>query len=312
MLIASQASRFNAYQVFCAGHTEALDIVRKTFQQFPSEFDTFEARCTMTVTDWEAVDEDLALALESHSTSFSRGSPSAQPKVLPCEDRKRALSLTSLDCAVRTLRPRHSMSVVNDPTPVQEPRREKPPPRISFSDYLIKPVQRICKYPLLLDQLLSSKKVAIQRTPSSRSDVDVVVESAAQAMRHVVSLVDEARHRQDIALQSSLIMSRLLLPPPLNPAIATTLNATFLSSLGPCRLSGSLDVIHCDLSRQVTSSNVKAKYLGAFLYQGGYLILAKASKGKKYEPRHWFSISEFDVVDVDDSSGVFCAHCLNL
>ena len=309
--MAIQASRFNAYQAFCAGHTEALDIIRKAVQQFPSEFDTFEARCTTTVSDWEAIDEDLALALDSQSSSSSRGSPSAQPNALPCEDRKRAVSLTSLDCAVRTLRPRHSMSVVNDSTPVQEPRRERPPPRISFSDYLIKPVQRICKYPLLLDQLLSSKKVAIQRTPSTRSDVDVVVESAAQAMRHVVSLVDEARHRQDIVVQSSLIMSRLLLPAPLNPAITTSLNATFLSSLGPCRLSGSLDVIHCDLSRQLTSSNVKAKYLGAFLYQGGYLILAKASKGKKYEPRHWFSISEFDVVDVDDNSGGSRACCLD-
>lgn len=51
------------------------------------------------------------------------------------------------------------------------------------------------------------------------------------------------------------------------------------------------------------NSNIKVKYLGAFLYPGGYLVLVKVSRGKKYEPRHWFSLADFEVSDVDDEGG---------
>jgi RhoGEF domain len=226
------------------------------------------------------------------------------------DDRKRAKSLTSLDGTARPLRSRQSIVMTKDFVVFPSELRDKGVRRIAFADYLIKPIQRICKYPLLLDQLLPSKALQSQTSLEGPSDVHVVVESAAQAMRHVVTLVDEARHRQDIATQSSHILSRIslglasasALPSPL----AQILTQDFLSSLGTCVLSGSLDVMHYHPTRPLgQTSNIKAKYLGAFLYNGGYLILVKVCKGKKYVPRHWFSLIDFEVSDVEDDGGKF-------
>ena len=58
-------------------------------------------------------------------------------------------------------------------------------------------------------------------------------------------------------------------------------------------LAGALDVVQYPVQR--------AKYLGAFLYAGGYCILAKVPKGGRvYEPRHWFSLGEVEVVDIEE------------
>ena len=237
-----------------------------------------------------------------------------QSQSLIVEDRRRAKSLTSLDGTTRPLRSRPSMVVTKDFMVLpSEPRRDKSVRRIAFADYLIKPIQRICKYPLLLDQLLPSKALRLPTSPEGRSDVHVVVESAAQAMRHVATLVDEARHRQDIATRSSRIFSRISLGLASTSALPSPLvqiiTQDFLSSLGTCVFSGSLDVMHYHPTRPLDqTSNIKAKYLGAFLYSGGYLILVKACKGKKYVPRHWFSLIEFEVSDVEDDGGKFQVH----
>lgn len=225
----------------------------------------------------------------------------------PSKSPKRTTSLTSIDNAVRRARSRTNSK--EGPT---DGRKEKHSHRLAFLDYMIKPIQRICKYPLLLDQLRTGNTLRVMSDPSVRPHVDVVVESAAQAMRHVASAVDEARHRQDVAMQSSLIVSRIALA---HPATATThmstasstfkiLTPSFMSSLGTCLLAGSLDVMHYQSSKPSSSgTNINAKYLGAFLYLGGYLILVKV-KGKVYEPRHWFSLADFDIVDLEEEDSM--------
>jgi len=286
-----------------------MDALRKAYQQFPVELDAFEQRCSSTVA---GMMENASLSEPyPKSSRSSSDSPAVQSQTLTVEDRKRAMSLTSLDCAVRALRPRSSMNLAKDsvvfPT---EPKRDRTSRRIVLMDYMIKPIQRICKYPLLFDQLLPSKalRTLSPNGPDSRSGVDVVVKSAAQAMKHVASSVDEARHRQDVAIQSGLIFSRMSLGlqsisssgSPSSLAVTTE----FLSSLGHCLLSGSLDVMHYHPNRPLDqASSIKARYFGAFLYSGGYLILVKVSKGKKYEPKHWFSLADFEISDVEDDCG---------
>ncbi|KDR83963.1 hypothetical protein GALMADRAFT_236505 [Galerina marginata CBS 339.88] len=299
---ATEASRFNAYQAFCAGHPEAVDIVRKAYQQFPLELDAFEHRCATMVSDMLEAGLKPA-ASEPNPTSFcASDSPTSQFQNLAIDDRKRAMSSSSLDGAVRTIRRRPSILMAKDSVVFpSEPKREKCTPRIAFTDYMIKPIQRICKYPLLLDQLLPSKALRmLSQNADTRSDVDVVVESAAQAMRHVATSVDEARHRQDIAIQSALVFSRICLesPSPSASPSGQALTPEFFASLGNCILSGSLDGMHYHPNRPLgQTSSVKAKYFGAFLYSGGYLILVKVSKGRKYEPKHWFSLVDFEVID---------------
>lgn len=180
-------------------------------------------------------------------------------------------------------------------------------PRLHLMDYLIKPVQRICKYPLLLRQL-------ILRSPCVEfSEVTVVVKDAIQVMRDVAFSVDEARRKREAITKSSLIMSRFILPsmsPSLSPSSPVSplqmLTSAFLLSLGPCLLSGSLDVMYYTPRQSFGQlQTLTAKYLGIFLYSGGYLILSKVHKGKRYEPRHWFSLADFEITGADSDEGPF-------
>lgn len=171
-------------------------------------------------------------------------------------------------------------------------------PRLLFMDYLIKPIQRICKYPLLLKQLQGS-------TPDKPDAVHHdVVRHAVHVMRAVTSSVNEARRQQTLAVKSSLVITRL------SQGVSTSaqpsqlpLTPVFLSSLGLCRLAGSLDVIHYHGSTWRKSTTVKAKYLGAFLFSGGFFILAKVTKPKSYEPRHWFNLRGVELVDSNMDDG---------
>ncbi|KAK0242610.1 hypothetical protein EDD85DRAFT_925870 [Armillaria nabsnona] len=299
---ATEASRFNSYEVFCAGHPEAIDIVRRVQQQYPNEWEAFEQRCSILIGDLVGTDSTPS-PIDGDPTPFS---PVGTPL------KKRRTSVSSLE-GVRTLVSRSGTTREQ----VQDPRRDKK--RLIFLDYLIMPVQRICRYPLLLDQLKPGKVVRALSPPqpTGRSDVNVIVESAAQAMRHVATKVDEARHRHSVALQSSLIVTRISRATPVpSSAQPSSVNATsqsltpaFLSSLGVCLLAGSLDVMH---SRSYTSiTNINAKYLGAFLYLGGYLILVKVVKGKVYEPKHWFRLTDFDVEDVAEDALLPCSFRLS-
>jgi hypothetical protein len=190
---------------------------------------------------------------------------------------------------------------------------DKSQSRLAFVDYLIKPVQRICKYPLLLEQLKPRSLLV------GSDDVVFIIENAIQIMRSVATSVDEAHRRREAVTKSSLIISRFILPPasPLpSPASCPTaaqqpsvhaLTSSFLSSLGPCLLAGSLDVLYYSPYNSMEDfSSLTAKYLGVFLYSGGYIILAKIHKGKKYEPRHWFSLADFEITGGEREEGWFC------
>ena len=50
---------------------------------------------------------------------------------------------------------------------------------------------------------------------------------------------------------------------------------------------------------------ISAKYLGAFLYVGGYVVLVKPVKAGVYVARHWFSLCAdgVEVVDVNEDDG---------
>ncbi|KAG5653029.1 hypothetical protein H0H81_002651 [Sphagnurus paluster] len=305
---AVESSRFASYQTFCAGHPEALDLVRKVSSQHPLEWDAFEQRCSSLVSELELCTG--AVSDRSETIVPEEVNPTHAPVVSAIaqyKERSRSASMSSIEGAVRTLRSRASNLPQRDVLvfPTEGLSREKSGPRLAFIDYMIKPVQRICKYPLILEQLKPSKSLRALFSPHLRSDVVVVVESATQAMRHVASAVDEARHRQDVAIQSALIASRISLASPALSQMSSiytafqTLTQPFISSLGTCLLAGSLDVIH-DHAGKPYGSHITAKYMGAFLYLGGYLILVKVLKGKVYEPKHWFSLADFEVCDVDE------------
>ena len=202
------------------------------------------------------------------------------------------------------------------------------PPRLGFLDQMIKPIQRICKYHLLLDQLKSRvpnhahsqvwpKGGSDHSHSNSGVDMDVTFDSAelfsagqteslvsrsCEAMREVVNSVNDDRRKHEDRWKTLLIASRTVPSPTSSssPSAHLQLTSEFLVTLGNCLVSGALDVIY---HRPTSSTMTKAKYLGAFLYEQGYLVLVKVGKCKAYEPQHWFHLKDFDALELSDEDG---------
>ena len=289
-----QAASFDQYQFFCAGHSEAFDIVRKIQHRYPAEWEAFELRCASLAGDIQ-----------------SQGVPD---DLIPCADSRKQL----LDLCIRrySLSSLEALSTDNPKVPTLSASESGHAdrdagtrrPRLMFMDYMIKPVQRVCRYPLLFDQLqdTTGQQKFSDRPSSTPRDT---VKAALWAMRTVASLVDEARRQQDLLTKSAQIVSRItqgLLTSAAShnrPSQVASLSS-LLSSLGPCHLSGSLDVIYYRGTNMARRGTVRAKYLGAFLFPGGFLVLVKVAKSKVYEPKHWFNLRVFDLVDSNLDDGM--------
>ena len=72
-----------------------------------------------------------------------------------------------------------------------------PHSRLQFHDFLIKPMQRICKYPLLLEVLCSK---------AHGQGVDAIVMATVESMRTVVMRTNKAHCHCVVAARSKLIM----------------------------------------------------------------------------------------------------------
>ena len=175
----SQASSFHLYEAFCAGHSHALDLIRQV-QTLP-EWDMYEKRCAVIVADERANAE----ARSPDSNANAMATPNA-----PTSPVSR----------------RHSLEI--GPTAgVALPRTSK----LTMLDFLIKPVQRICRYPLILGQLqlpgastVPSSSVA--RPTPTRPGIE---RQALDSMKEVASKVDEARKISDIAIKTKLLLVRI-------------------------------------------------------------------------------------------------------
>src|ERR1700735_5000704 len=146
-----KAARFDLYETFCAGHPDAFDLVRKLQRAHAVEWDAFEQRSSQLVANLrkpvsyiQTLEGQVSIPALDDTESFE-------------VRRKRRHSLSSLDFPARSLRVpnmrsntnlNHAATTLFDSGAAREKNS-----RLVFMDYLIKPVQRICRYPLLLDQL---------------------------------------------------------------------------------------------------------------------------------------------------------------
>ncbi|KAI0065895.1 hypothetical protein BV25DRAFT_1605334 [Artomyces pyxidatus] len=221
----SQAALFDAYESFCATHYNALDIVRRVQRRWPTEWDAYERRCADLATTLPASTNEPATPARRHSMSSLAPNPNHLP-------------------------PRPGLTRMRS-------SRTLHPARLQLLDYLIKPVQRICKYPLLLAPL----------APPGDAE-----QGGVAAMKRVAALVDTAHATHAAQQQAARILTRLEAPPSVRE---------FVMSAGEVLLAGALDVV-CE-----REGCVKAKYLGAFLFAGGFVLFVKATRGARYEARHW-------------------------
>ncbi|KAI0035679.1 hypothetical protein K488DRAFT_68245 [Vararia minispora EC-137] len=278
-LFTTQASLFAVYEPFCSRQHDANEVVAKIATRHKDAWELYERRCA-----------DRLVLERDHRRRRSDSRPSSA-----------RLHRSSADLPPRSRR--HSVDAVHlaSSSDAAQGRSTTPDvpkdtrPRLKLVDYLVKPMQRVTRYPLLLAALLIH---SLPPAPSSSSrpftGPDVVVASARLAMDHVAAQIDAATSAQAAHVQSARIAARLAPAPHLKLA-------SFVSTLGPCLLAAALDVLHHRALRDLGSGSVRAKYLAAFLYPGGFLVLAKVHGARRYEPRHWFDLAGFEIDGLEDS-----------
>ncbi|OCH94308.1 hypothetical protein OBBRIDRAFT_831947 [Obba rivulosa] len=294
-----QAPAFDIYQAFCPGHSEAAGLIRNAQEQLADEWDAFEQRCALLVA--------RALELAAGPASPVLDCPPL-PHGSPRTKRRHSTSSVSLSGAVVHAATRAASA----PTRKRQGSMAHAPQaaRLRLLDYLIKPVQRLCKYPLLLEQLRGKRRAGSAGGVSAAElEAAAGVDAASVAMRAVVARVDDASAQLAHSTKSARVAVRVVATLQQKQA---GLAPEFVRSLGTCALVGALDVVHHPSPMfQPSGGTLRAKYLAAFLYPGGYLLLAKVGKGgKAYDPRHWFALAGFDLVDIeeDDASLPYSFH----
>ncbi|GHJ88670.1 hypothetical protein NliqN6_5072 [Naganishia liquefaciens] len=179
------------------------------------------------------------------------------------------------------------------------------PSRLMLRDLLILPVQRICRYSLVLSTLVSTwapPSPAREGLFHLRSELDVGVdiERALDVMQESAARANIANQRSTVLARTATIARRL----DYHPIVTRSL----LANLGPCVLSGSLDTLYHNPTVAPLQTTVKVRYMGAFLYYG-FLILAKIKKAEHYEIKHYLPLQMFEMVDVTEG---FLPHSIRL
>ncbi|KAK4701210.1 hypothetical protein P7C70_g5026, partial [Phenoliferia sp. Uapishka_3] len=285
---------FALYDEFCSQHGEAIDIVRSI--EMRPEWEAYERQCALAASIQSTSGETTPLALSQPSSapffpivaSTSR-LPPASPLSSPTTD-----------------------SLPLPPAAAQSTQHRK----LRFHDYAIKPVQRICRYPLVLGAVLKNLDDGPERTE---------VKAAWDGMRKMVEGVDEAKRVREGELRTRIVAARmefqavshstrrcegfeltgcreleaksfvLFTEPCFQPQ---PIGWAFCDVLGPTLLIGTLHVLH----RSPLVDTFRNKYYGCFLYRS-HLVMVKIRKRDSYEPRDWLPLRQFTIEAVEEGEG---------
>lgn len=128
-----------------------------------------------------------------------------QPKSPP--ERSVSSSTTSSSTTVNRPTSSHSTSTSTSPlTPTLNrattsfPNLAKSQSKLRFQDYLIQPIQRICRYPLLFSQILKHLDDCPEKD---------LVRKAYEAMVDTAKTVDKAKTAREVALRTKTVASRM-------------------------------------------------------------------------------------------------------
>lgn len=175
-----QADDFAAYQDYCTGHDDALAVIRQ--HELTLQWMEYERKCsalsdlrprTSLVNLMETVSSPPALG--SRRSSWKWPSAPSTPQQQTVRD-------------------------------FADPSRKQS--RLMLRDLLIKPIQRICRYPLILDSMRTTKVVDLT-SGEERTTGGQDLEDALAVMKVVAGSVDEATRRKVSLERSRVIRDRI-------------------------------------------------------------------------------------------------------
>lgn len=145
--------------------------------------------------------------------------------------------------------------------------------RLLFRDFFIKPIQRVCLYPIILQTVQKNSPGVGQKE----------LAQAIELMRNVGLDVDRASKRRESALLTEMIGARL--------EYTTAFSPSLLTSLGECKMSGNLDVLHHHSRLAPLANPLPIKYYGCFLF-ADFLLMVKVRRNHSYTARYWFPLAD--------------------
>jgi RhoGEF domain len=165
---------------------------------------------------------------------------------------------------------------------------------LTAHDLLIKPIQRMCKYPLFFLDLC--KNTPVVDCPSSHAEIDGALVNFREMVREINLATDEPKVRERIQ-RRWLLQDRLNLGP-------HSLEATHFRMLGHALLCGVLHVAY------QTSNRVDGGYVLCMMFKDYLLVAAPSTGHSRLDILATIYLSDARVVSTEDGRGtrpLFCS-----
>ncbi|KAI1382100.1 Dbl homology domain-containing protein [Hypoxylon crocopeplum] len=164
---------------------------------------------------------------------------------------------------------------------------------LTIGDLLVKPIQRICRYPLLFAELL--KYTPVCDCPNSHMEIENVLIRLREATAEINRATDDPRMKTTME-HTWLLQDRLVFPnQKLDAASKTTIR-----SFGQVRLCGALHVCW------QTKDGVEGTYMVTLLYKDCLCLATGSRADQVYTIQACISLNDIKVEEVDNGRGLQC------
>ncbi|KAI8991797.1 hypothetical protein BDF20DRAFT_909527 [Mycotypha africana] len=154
--------------------------------------------------------------------------------------------------------------------------------KLHFEDYLIKPVQRICRYQLLIKEIM-------KYIPPRCTEYNLW-KTLLDKMHEIVTEIDELKYQRELKERTDRFIQRL--------SGDWRLTKNHVAELGNIILAGAIEVTYSAIGQTFS----KPKYLGCFIFST-YMIMVKPKKVTYYEPKYWFPLCSATFENLEDIEG---------
>ncbi|KAK4186442.1 hypothetical protein QBC35DRAFT_268983 [Podospora australis] len=164
---------------------------------------------------------------------------------------------------------------------------------LTIGDLLVKPIQRVCKYPLLFSELL--KHTPVVDCPYSHMEIENTLIRLREATAEINRATDDVRIRS-VLEKTWILQDRLAFPE--QQLDATSKNR--IRSFGHIQLCGALHVCW------QTKEGVNGQYMVALLYREWFCLATASRIDQVYTIQACIALSNIKVEEVDNGRGLQC------
>ncbi|KAF3017465.1 hypothetical protein E8E14_009704 [Neopestalotiopsis sp. 37M] len=164
---------------------------------------------------------------------------------------------------------------------------------LTIGDLLVKPIQRICKYPLLFAELL--KYTPVCDCPSSHAEIESVLARLREATSEINRATDDPSVKSSMET-TWLLQDRLVFP---NQSFDPSLKAT-IRSLGQIQLCGALHICW------QTRGGAEGQYMVCLLYKECLCLATSSRSDQLYTIQACIGLNTIKIEEADNGRGLQC------